>query len=87
MCTETSRDVLEGMSNLWGAYAGKIVTNHKTAFLCRPITGLEKYQGEGEIIDMKKAPLLRRAALNMTDISKTLQNYFPQNMLKIDHMG
>ena len=34
MCTETSRDVSEGMSNLWGAYAGNIVTNHKTAFFC-----------------------------------------------------
>ena len=39
--------------------------------MCRPITGLEKCQGEGErerereIIDMKKAPLLRRAALKI----------------------
>ena len=49
--------------------------------MCRPITGLEKCQGErgregeregdregereGEIIDIKKAPLLRKAALKI----------------------
>ena len=72
MCTETSRDVSEGMSNLWGAYARNIVTNHKTAFFvstnhrARKVPRRERERGrEGEIIDMKKAPLLCRAALKI----------------------
>ena len=70
MCTETSRDVSEGMSNLWGAYAGNIVTNHKTAFFMstnhrsrKVPRGEREGEREGEISDIKKAPLLRRAAL------------------------
>ena len=37
----------------------------------QPSTGLEKCQGEGETFDMKKAPLLRRAALEMLLIVET----------------
>ena len=54
------------MSNLWGAYAGNIVTNHKTAFFVSTnhrAWKVPRRGREGEIIDIKKAPLLRIAAL------------------------
>ena len=71
MCTETSRDVSEGMSNLWGAYAGNIVTNHKTAFFVSTNHRARKVPRDtergrgGDNLYMRKAPLLCRTALKI----------------------
>ena len=73
-CLVIGGQVSEGMSNLWGAYAGNIVTNHKTAFFCvdqsQCLKSAKRERGrEREISDIKKAPLLRRAALKIDILS------------------